>query len=411
MLASVVASLAAEIALLPISAQTFSRVTIAGLLLNLLAVPLMGVVQMAGMATVAFDRIEALALAAAACGHGGASLLVGSARLVEIAPWLTARVAPPGAGLIAVYYGALVAALAGRRRVVRIAGAAATACAMGAIVTGARAAPAVSSPDSRLRLTMFDVGQAEALLLQFQGHRLLIDSGGVPFGAGGFDIGARVLAPALWASGVRSLDALLVTHGDPDHLGGAQAMLAAFDPAAFWEGIHVPSHRPMRDLRHAAARSGAQLFERRAGENLSLGPVRIRVLHPPEPDWERQRVRNDDSVVLEVVHGDVAVLLTGDITAAIERSLLPRLTPARTRILKVAHHGSRTSTSRELVDAWRPQVALISAGRGNTFGHPAPDVVRRLEEAGATILRTDRHGQITVDTDGTRVSYRTRVSP
>jgi len=131
------------------------------------------------------------------------------------------------------------------------------------------------------------------------------------------------------------------------------------------------------------------------------------VLHPPAPDWERQRVRNDDSVVLEVLYGDVALLLTGDIGSDVEREIVPRLVPARTRILKVAHHGSRTSTSQELLDVWRPQIALISCGRENPFGHPSPEVVSRLEAAGARIYRTDRDGEITVDTDGQHVVVRT----
>jgi competence protein ComEC len=111
-------------------------------------------------------------------------------------------------------------------------------------------------------------------------------------------------------------------------------------------------------------------------------------------------VRNDDSVVVELVYGDAALLLTGDISADVERAILPQLSPATVRVLKVAHHGSRTSSSSLLLETWRPQLALISAGRGNTFGHPAPEVLRRLAAIGATVLRTDLHGQITVETDG-----------
>ena len=141
-----------------------------------------------------------------------------------------------------------------------------------------------------------------------------------------------------------------------------------------------------------------------------MGGARIRVLHPPPEDWERQRVRNDDSVVVEVLYGDVAVLLPGDVGAGIERSILSRLTAARHRILKVAHHGSRTSTSRELLEHWRPQIAIVSSGRGNTFGHPAPEVLERLESAGATIYRTDLDGQVTIDTDGHHVRVQTHLS-
>jgi competence protein ComEC len=146
---------------------------------------------------------------------------------------------------------------------------------------------------------------------------------------------------------------------------------------------------------------------RRTGESLQFGNARLRVLHPPEPDWERPRIRNDDSVVLEVACGDVALLLTGDVSAEVERTIAPQLTPARTRILKVAHHGSRTSSSVALLEAWRPHIALISAGRGNTFGHPTPEVIQRLESIGARIYRTDLDGEITLESDCRSVVVRT----
>jgi len=257
---------------------------------------------------------------------------------------------------------------------------------------------------------VFDVGQGESMLLETPSPTsILIDAGGAPFGAGGLDIGHRVLAPALWARGVRTLDALLVTHGDPDHLGGAIAVLEDFSPAQLWEGVRVPRHPPTEALIKQAVRSRIPVEPQRAGRDVHMGGLRIRVLHPPEPDWERRRVRNDDSVVLEITYGDVALLLTGDVGAEVEQSIAPLLTPARTRILKVAHHGSRTSSSQALLEAWRPQIALISCGRGNRFGHPAPEVVRRLEAIGATVLRTDRDGQITIETDGRTVHAKTHV--
>jgi competence protein ComEC len=228
---------------------------------------------------------------------------------------------------------------------------------------------------------------------------VLVDTGGPPFG-GGIDIGRRVLAPALWARGIRSLDAMLVTHGDPDHLGGAIAVADDFRPARIWEGIRLPHHAPTQALLNAATHWRIPVVPLRAGQVIREGDVQLRVLHPPPPDWERRRVRNDDSVVLEVVYRDVAIVLTGDISAEVEQSIVPLLTPARTRILKVAHHGSRTSSSAVLLDGWRPQVAIISCGRGNRFGHPAPEVLRRLEAIGATVLRTDLEGQIIIETDG-----------
>jgi competence protein ComEC len=334
--------------------------------------------------------------------------LVDSANLTTLAPWSTARVPPPGAFLVVTYYAGLVAMLLGRGAAYRLVGLSVWLTAT-FFVIGLLESPlaGVNETSRSLRVTMFDVGQGESMLIETPGgRRLLIDSGGAPFG-GSFDIGARVLAPALWARGIRGLDTFLITHGDPDHLGGALDVLADFSPHELWMGISVPRHGPTRDVTADATGRGVPVAFRRRGETTAEGDARVRVLHPPPPDWERRRVRNDDSVVLEIVYGKVAVLLTGDISAAVEREILPLLTRAPARVLKVAHHGSRTSSSHELLSEWRPQVALISAGRGNTFGHPAPEVLSRLDAIGASVLRTDLHGQITVETDGAEIRVKT----
>jgi competence protein ComEC len=274
------------------------------------------------------------------------------------------------------------------------------------IVTGATPLVSPNAPSS-LRLTMLDVGQGDAMVLEIGRQTLIVDTGGSPFGGGGFDIGARVVEPALWAMGVRSFATMLLTHGDPDHIGGAAALVDDFHPDAVWQGVPVPRAETLQAaLAHAAA-AHSRVEERREGEAFAFGGARILVLHPPPPDWERRNVRNDDSVVLEVVYGDVALLLTGDIGSGVEREIAPHLIPAPTRILKVAHHGSRTSTSQALLDAWRPQIALISCGRGNPFGHPAPEVIARLNAIGAAIYRTDRDGEITIESNGSNLSIRT----
>jgi competence protein ComEC len=406
LLASLVASAAAEVVLLPVSASSFSRVTSAGLLLNLAAVPLMTIVQIAGMVIALLDGIDRVASAAGWGADLAARGIVWSSQLVDVWPWLTARVPPPPLTLVILYYGGLAAALMGRGRA-RLAGVLLLVGAGAAIASGIQIQKR-SVPPGNLRLTVFDVGQGDASLIELpEGSRLQVDAGGIPFGASSFDVGARVLAPALWARGVRAIETLLLTHGDPDHIGGAASLIDDFRPDRVWDGIRVPRHLPMEALLTSARNAGAAIEERLAGEQLSFGGARIRVLHPPPADWERRRVRNDDSVVLEIVYGDVAILMTGDIGAEIERGILPQLTPAKVRILKVAHHGSRTSSSSELLEAWRPNIALISCGRGNTFGHPAPEVVARLVSIDAQIFRTDLDGQISIDTDGTHLSIRT----
>jgi competence protein ComEC len=407
---SISASAAVEIVLLPVMAGTFSRVTAAGLALNIVAVPAMAVVQVAGLVVVLLAPIHALGALAGLVAHLAATAILESARLVDVAPWLAIRVPRPSALTISTYYLGLAVWLFSSSRTTTAAGCVALLGSATAIITG----PLTAAHISGVRLTMFDVGQGDALMLQIgdtnmsgAGPRaLMVDSGGSPFG-GSFDIGSRVLEPALWARGVSAIDALLLTHGDPDHIGGALPLIDDFHPTRLWEGIAVPRANSLQAVLARAAAAGAVLEQRHEGDEFRLGDVRVLVLHPPRPDWERQRVRNDDSVVLEVVYRQVGLLLTGDIGADVERDIVPRLVPAKIRVLKVAHHGSRTSTSRELLEAWRPQIALISCGRGNPFGHPAPDVIARLEAIGARIYRTDLNGQITVDTDGQQVNVRT----
>ena len=406
LVASLVASAAAEVVLLPVSAWSFSRVTSAGLVLNLVAVPLMSIVQIAGTVVSLADSVGVVAHPAGWSAHLAARGIVWSSQLVDVVPWLTTLVPPPSFALVLVYYAGLAATLLCRRWARAIAILVLVVAGI-AIASGAR--PAHGSPEpGRLRLTVFDVGQGDAQLLELPDRSTLqIDAGGIPFGSSGFDMGARVLAPALWARGVRQIDTLLLTHGDPDHIGGARSVIDDFGPATIWEGIPVGRHIPMRELLAHASERGSALQPKIAGEQLESGGVRIRVLHPPTADWERRRVRNDDSVVLEIIYGDVAILLTGDIGADIERAILPQLTAAKIRVLKVAHHGSRTSSSAELLEGWRPDIAIISCGRGNSFGHPATEVLERLKSVGAEIYRTDLDGQVTVDTDGRKVSVST----
>jgi competence protein ComEC len=133
----------------------------------------------------------------------------------------------------------------------------------------------------------------------------------------------------------------------------------------------------------------------------------VTVKHPAHPDWERQRVRNDDSIVLELEWRDVSVVLAGDIGREVEAAIARDFTPSPLRILKVPHHGSLTSSSPEFLRALAPRVAVVSVGRGNTFGHPAPAVLRRYQDIGAEIFRTDRDGAVSIDSDGTSLEIHT----
>ncbi|HUR20773.1 MAG TPA: MBL fold metallo-hydrolase, partial [Vicinamibacterales bacterium] len=126
----------------------------------------------------------------------------------------------------------------------------------------------------------------------------------------------------------------------------------------------------------------------------------IDVLHPPLPGWERRRVRNDDSLVLRVRFGSCEILLTGDAGAEFESPFTRDPTAPPIRVLKVGHHGSKSSSSEQFLDAYAPTAAVVSAGQGNLFGHPAPVVIDRLTQRGIDVFRTDRDGAIVIETDG-----------
>jgi competence protein ComEC len=159
-------------------------------------------------------------------------------------------------------------------------------------------------------------------------------------------------------------------------------------------------------LRAEATAVGSRWWNLTRGDRRRIDDVEVVVRHPEVPDWERQRVRNDDSIVLDLGWRDVSVLLTGDIGRAVERALLASIPPAPLRVVKIPHHGSLTSSSPEFVRALSPTVAVVSAGRANHFGHPVPEVLDRYRQAGAEVFRTDRDGAVTIDTDGRSISVR-----
>ena len=404
--ALLLASVSAELILLPVVTYVFQRVTVAGLAVNFVAIPCMAIVQVAAMVTSAAGAagLESIARAAGWVTHAGVFGLLESARLVDAAPWLTWRVPSPHALIIVAYYLCVVAAfvLAKWMRPAAIAA---------ALLFWIAAAPqtwARTFGDGQLHLTVMDVGQGDALLVTLpNGRTLMVDTGGVSL-RGDFDIGDRVLGPALRARGIRRLDYLAITHGDPDHIGGAVSMVRDFAPAEIWYGTYVNEHEPSLKLQEMGRRRRAAWRWLQRGDQIDLGGVELRVHHPALPDWQRQKVRNDDSLVLELRYGRVSMLLTGDIGREVEEALLPTLDLLPIVVLKSAHHGSGTSSSEQFVSRIKPRLVVIGCGRANPYGHPLPYVLDRYKAVGAEIARTDLDGQIEVTTDGLQLSLKRR---
>jgi competence protein ComEC len=255
-------------------------------------------------------------------------------------------------------------------------------------------------------VTWIDVGQGDAAIVELPGGKtLLVDCGGASGSA--FDIGRRVIEQVAWARGVARFDYLAVTHTDADHVNGAPVVTEDFRPAEVWEGVAVEGDTLREDLARAAAGIGATWRTVQRGDRMMAGGALVTVWHPPPADWERRRVRNDDSIVVEIRFGDVSVILPGDVEAEAEADLAAIIGPAPLRVVQAAHHGSATSTTEGWLDAVTPDAVVISTGRGNRYGHPHAAVLARLERRQRPVFRTDRDGAVTLETDGSVVEVTT----
>jgi competence protein ComEC len=250
--------------------------------------------------------------------------------------------------------------------------------------------PPPAVPWGGVRVVVLDVGQGLAVFVATARHALVYDTG--PRFNDAIDAGARIVAPFLRAAGITHLDALVVSHADNDHSGGAGSILRAFPVA--WVLSSLAADHPLV----AQARGAAQTMRCLAGTRWVWDDVTFTVLHPAASDYdEPARKSNDLSCVVRVEAANGSVLLTGDIEALTEAQLLKR-TPEglRSQVLVVPHHGSRTSSTPAFVDAVAPAVAIIAAGYRNRFGHPRSDVLARYRQAGAARPRTDLGGAISV---------------
>lgn len=256
-----------------------------------------------------------------------------------------------------------------------------------------------------LELTAIDVGQGDSLFVSFpDGKRMLMDGGGIPtFGRKakpGLDIGEDVVSPYLWSRSIRSIDVLALSHAHEDHIGGMAALLQNFRVKELWTGA-TPESPQWNVLREKANRNGAKITALVRGR-FDYGGTQIEVLSP-SPDYvPSSSPRNNDSLALRISFGKHSFLLSGDMERQVEAELISGNLITRTDVLKVAHHGSKTSSTAALLDAAHPTFALISAGFENSYGHPSAEVLERLSERHVSTLRTDLYGLISIRSDGRR---------
>jgi competence protein ComEC len=263
-----------------------------------------------------------------------------------------------------------------------------------------------------LEITAIDVGQGDSIFVALpNGKLMLMDAGGMSSFGGkriqtNLDIGEDVVSPYLWSRSIRRLDVVALSHAHEDHVGGMPAILENFHVAELWTGA-TPESPEWEAVRRKAAEQHVRITHLLQGRRFEYSGAQVEVLSPSASYVPAKAPGNNDSLVLRLTYGKRSVILSGDIERRIESELVAENLAQRADVLKVAHHGSKTSTTAPFLEAVHPAFAIISAGFENLYGHPHAAVVERLKQANIKVLRTDEMGAITVRTDGQRFEVET----
>lgn len=403
---------AATVGSAPLVAYHFNLVTGIGLIANLIAVPWMGVVVMpltmlASVVTfIWFSLAESLLWPAAAWS---VELMLESANELAAATSSSLiRLAPSMMELLLIYAAMLIMIFwrrVPRRRLLLIAAIVPLAVDVGWWQIG----PLMTD---KLEMTVFDVGQGDAVLVRFPGGKTWLVDGGGKHGSA-FDVGKNVVVPALLRKGIHKIDRLVLTHPHHDHYRGLAAVAEHFDPDMMWTNGFEPPEQEQAEWDEFEERLQAagvtSITVARQYAPFEIGGVEVQVLYP-DSSLPSDIELNDTSIVMRLVYNNVSILLTGDLEGRGEGLLLSGGEDISATILKVGHHGSDTSSTREFLAAVNPKIALISVGRLNEYGMPDEIVIDRLKDSGVQIYRTDLQGAVVVSTDGKSLEISTLVA-
>lgn len=260
-----------------------------------------------------------------------------------------------------------------------------------------------------LKVTFLDVGQGDSALIETPNHKnILIDGGGYPSYQGEErKISEKVLLPALQAKRIRKLDLAIVSHPHDDHIKGIEELVGNIPIDAL--GIYDMENEYLKRIKSLAVKNGVQILNLKAGNTFNIGSnITLEVLSPLEKFSieDEQKDINNASLVLKMEYQSSSFLFTGDIEQKIEKQLVTHKKDIEADVLKVPHHGSDTSSSKEFIKEVSPDICVISLGENNTFGHPSLDTIETLENITPYIYRTDREGAVEVSTNGNWIKVR-----
>jgi competence protein ComEC len=438
---TIVVSASVQIVLLPLLVVYFHRLSFASLLLNIGVSVMMAAMAMVALLALLLAQVSAVLAGPFISLTNGLNWLtthsvdpfaragIASIRLPEYSGW--------GASLYGLYYLPLVALVrllwgwqplrfsGSKKRCARLRVSLAFSAQLAAVAVVVFHPWSAPRPDGILHLDFLDVGQGDSALITMpDGDTLLIDGGGRPgpfrqdagidndeaeFERDTRSIGEAVVSEFLWQRGLDHVDYILATHADADHIDGlndiarnfrVRAALVARTPKSDPEFVRFSETL-------SAQRIPIQIIG--GGDQLRFGDVTMNVLWPPPALSADLPSQNNDSIVVRILFGRRLFLLTGDIEARAEEALVPLAEILRADVVKVAHHGSKTSSTPGFIAAAQPRYAVISVGQASIFGHPNPEVVKRWQETGVQVLRTGSSGTITFSTNGNDLGVETFV--
>ena len=400
------ATSAAFLGTLPILAGAFNTVPIYSPLANLILLPFVSLIVPAGLIVLLLTSLwpasASIAFALLAPPLQG---LTAIAQYIAARPEALYHMAPWPTAVIVGYYALLACALLMPRQrfgpLIRWSALGLCAC----LMLGGVGWEYLRARPDQLRVTFLDVGTGDAIVVQTpEGHNLLIDGGGTYDGQ--FDIGAQIVAPVLRRYRIRQFDLMAITHMHPNHARGLSSLYRLFGAEQLLTNGSPMYADYLEAMLILAAERGTRLHHApTAPRHWRWGRLEMTILSPPPQDsplpWQPPG-ENDRSLVLRLQYGKTRILLTGDIHHATEQWLAGHIDDLRADILHIPHHGSRTSTHPDFVERVQPAVGVITSGSGNSYGHPHPPTLATLAQHDVRVFRTDRHGAITVISDGER---------
>jgi competence protein ComEC len=401
-------TIATQIGVWPLSAATFGVLSPYAVLANAVVVPATAAGMLAGIAALVLAQVPVAERAAATIATWDVDLILRTVTAVASLPGARVWVAPPPALAIIGYDAAAIVAALALPRSARTAAAVLAVASIGVLLATLRL------PDGKLTVTALDVGQGDAIVVRTpRGHVILIDSGGRLERGARVDgrspaeiVGERVVLAYLKREGVRSVDLLVNTHPHGDHVGGLAPIVRNLHVLAVADSGQTYGGRAFNDGMHEAALRHIPVRTARCGDRWSTDDgVALSVLSPCGALLaDGKNDVNENSVVTLLEYHGFRMLFTGDGGFEAEQRLLQSGTDLQADVLKVGHHGSAYGSSAAFVAAVHPRYAVISVGRRNLFGHPAPATVKTLVESGTRVYRTDRCGAITLQLDATLVT-------